>query len=825
MRQMKNERLVTLLMLALCQLLTPAAFGLDLEHTQARFTFNTTGKDVVLLSAVDKTVSPNGTVAMAAESGRWTVTLGYQTGNPSAPLETFSFDVDGVACGGGDCATVTRDYILVGTTSLKASWSAVVTFQGVTRTLQIITNWELVPGEPRIESWIRTKWTGSTAPPYYVSSTTFPELRVARFDRPQAGDHDWLVAPYNAGALIRRPTSDGFPDWWGQRPFFTFHASAYYEDATGTGVLLHSDDGDDEYKFLELSVEPDVGETAGVVEMRLRNIPRNIYDSLSYKTQHRQLVTLFQGDWTTAAAAHRTMLRSDVAWFPPPVGSPNHTMSQDGKELVGEFLVGQGLSDDGMDVIARGVDELARVIGHGLMTVWYGAHWPEEFDHFYTQDGVGYLPGRPSLAAAMREAQEDFGSLAAPYVQSTLGEDWEDISPPITPNTFQLDVHDAFTRTEKQEIADFCAAVTGCPPRSGWMDPGTEFFEDLLPRTILTIGHFTGMKAVYLDYYLTQADYWLSRDPADHRPGGGDYMYTGRMEQLRLVHDGLPGLTGLPDMFFAMEGAFGRYVERMHLMHLDVEGFPVTDEKVGTPGAELLPNAVTVPYFRMVFDNVKIGRISNLTGETEVGRRSWLIGTDVLTYGQLISGLYQIQDLVAPLSFQPHREHYAYLSSLAGLLRDEGFQTWHNGTLEALPGLIANTPWPTNADPGVDANCPPASMPCDETPVYVGSHLFAATWDGVLNAGMYRAPDDLGTADADTLALAVGNPWVGPDGGSVTFGCTFDPLEYDGWGSAPYSVELHSGGSVTVLATGQTGTYAIGHTLAAGELAYWVFRQ
>ena len=130
---------------------------------------------------------------------------------------------------------------------------------------------------------------------------------------------------------------------------------------------------------------------------------------------------------------------------------------------------------------------------------------------------------------------------------------------------------------------------------------------------------------------------------------------------------------------------------------------------------------------------------------------------------------------------------------LARTLRDEGLRTWHNGTLEALPPMQAALPWPAEVDPGVNANCPPASMPCQDTPVYVGSHLFSTVWDGALNAGMYRAPADLGTADAGTLALAVANPWVGETGGSLTLGCTFDPLDYDGWGVLPYSVELHSG--------------------------------
>lgn len=793
-----------------------------LENSEARFEFSPASGAFELVETLHKTASSPIAATYNGSSSHWNVRV-HRRGNVNDFCVIDSTGVIDAEPSLTVSATVTRLWIQLGS-DLKVRWRATIDFDGEIKNLLVTATWSLATGEPRLQGKLKTKWGGSTPPStFYLSSTVFPVFEVDRFDRSGPNDHDWLVAPFGAGILVRRPTTDGFPDWWDSgtpSEAFAVHAVAYYDGASSRGVLLHSDDGDNEYKTLELATVADVGAVPGTVVMRLRGVPRDIFDSQEYEAPQNNCLTLFEGDWIDAADAHRDLLAANVPWHLPPVGSPANPMPQAAKDLVSEHFISQGenIADDGLDGLVRAAQDIARVLGGDYLTVWYGGYWPEEFDHFYVQDGVGYLPGRPSLGSAVREAQRFTDTPVALYVQSTLGEDYTDIMPtPPSPTPFQSAVFAAFVLKENGEIRDFCDATTGCPPRAGWMDPGTEFFRELLPETILTIAEFTGMEAVYLDYYLTSADYAI-RDPlVDHLPGGGNYMYEGRAEQVALVQSGVAGLAGKPDLLFAMEGGFGRYSEFMHLMHRDIKEARATALQ---GGAVALSNAVSVPFFRCIYDNVKIGRIAREFTEPDVGRRSWIVGNDVMTYGQIMYEVNRLQDFRTSYAIRARIPHYEYLSEMARALREKGLRTWHNGTLRRLPALETTGVLPTGVAPGVNDG---GNEFNDE---YVVSDEFSTVWDGVLNVGMWRAPSDTAGADAGTLALAVGNPWVGDDGGDISFSAVFDPDDYPVWssGMSTYAVEKHLNGVVTTVATGVTGTYSLMDAVVSGEVAYWVFR-
>ena len=78
------------------------------------------------------------------------------------------------------------------------------------------------------------------------------------------------------------------------------------------------------------------------------------------------------------------------------------------------------------------------MFGSGVYDMWYGGYYPDLFDALYFE---GYLPGRPSFSAAIREAQKQGRHIAAAYVQGSAGVDYTRVTPPVAnPTQLQLDI-------------------------------------------------------------------------------------------------------------------------------------------------------------------------------------------------------------------------------------------------------------------------------------------------------------------------------------------------------------------------------------------------
>ena len=267
-------------------------------------------------------------------------------------------------------------------------------------------------------------------------------------------------------------------------------------------------------------------------------------------------------------------------------------------------------------------------------------------------------------------------------------------------------------------------------------------------------------------------------------------------------------------------------------MHSDPLGQPLTEcqfdeanPQACPPCQPLTEGSVVIPFFRAIFDNVKVGRIGGYGGGG-VGKHCWIEANNVFTFGVIPQLITFFAEAFPALELRNLAPYYDYVGDLCSFLRDEDFLRWHNGTMRRLPVLDV-TGGPTldaEHQPGVTFDCNPATeLDCVvREPTYTVAELVP---------GMFQSPVDLETAggqphpEADTLAYVLTNPWVDV-AGNFSFSFVFDPEDYPGWSGVTYSVEEHRGGSTTVIQSSVSGVSApVTGLMAPGEIVYWVFRK
>lgn len=743
-----------------------AAQAQVLENDLVRFDFHENGTQLDLTSITNKRIGLP--IDLQPGSGRWDIVLRDRT----AYDNTLTISSDG-----SGATTLSLESVVGSPTEWSAHWAGTAAFLGTTIGFDVYTHWTLNPTAPMADTTIRVAFTPPPGEvPFYMSHILYPHLHV-----PQIDATDQLLAPVLCGYLHENPITNG-PVWSVLSIDFEWSALsvpllAYY--GTTTGRCLYFTDNDPSYWWKVLCVQDNPDENR--LEFCMRHVPDDVFTNLDFTTPYGARIGALQGDWVDVAETYRAFLATGCDWYKGPVGAPSNPMPEPVKRLVAHAQYGTNYPGDSLDIMARDIMRLTRVFGEGVYTRWYGCHWPDEFSAFYNR---GYLPGRPTFAAAIRESEKQFHQISAPYIQGTAAYDYS-VDPDFTgdPTQMNLDIHASAVIFEDGTRW----APLGISGLNAMMCNGGTPWDEIFVQNIVDITDFTSMHGAYLDYFGSFICYSQTHG---HRPGGGTYPYDGRIEQLQVLKDRLAYLPNPPAYFgLCMETVHGRYSEEIPLMFTNP--LHVKDADEDTP-------RTVVPFFRLVHDNVKISRVmGTASASLDPGYSSWAVANNVLTFGQIIGIGSTVQEAIPTFHYRPLVPYYRFMTKICQFLRDRDFFRWHNGTMARLPAFTVTNAAGFPGEPG-----PPAG----NMPLFI---------EEVLTPGMFRGLDG-------TLAFVVANPWVGADQRDFEFTATFRPGDYADFGSTYTVVKVNDNGIATFLGT-FTGDHTIEDTVNTGEIVYWIF--
>ena len=840
-----------------------------LENALARFEFETAGGRLQLRRVVNKDPALAGHPRRAFDldvdastDGGWTLVFArrdeYDEADPTGIDERYMLEADGgfgtttdglpnpanellmtppVIQGGDELellpGRLTRQWdgqVTLGTNSESDSFR-----------FQVEVTWQLVPGRPQVEASLAFRYVGDVPEHVYLSQVGFPQMNLRRL--PDAGapatrPPDALVVPVLGGYLLREPTNQTmpFPGHLQAGAFLTLNNTtipvwgdsvlAYYDEETGSGLTYSTTDLGDHWKQLAARRVPD-GPTQpdgrGLLGFTTAHYPSEALDNSAFtgdgwRMPYKVRVEAFRGDWWDVAEQRRRHLAETAPWYAGPVGSPANPMPAAAKALVAENLILSGRHGDSMDVRSRFGADLTEVLGAGLTSIWYHWHYPDEFEDFLS---AGYLPGRPSLAAAVREARAQAGNLVKLYINAFAVKIDGDAT------SCETALLDELLRTDKGALV----GVTPNSPQGRILCSGTDAWADVIPRTILGVASFTGMAGVHLDYLYPVLCF---DETHAHPTGGGDWMYRVPRDVLaELTGAGVPdvGGTGQPcdflatapppaesDFLVSMESHTGAWTGVVDIMHRNpglLEIFAVN--------GNLIHNATAIPFFRAVFDNVKMGRTRAATSSKDnLGRRCWIEGTAVLRFGQMIHPGEASMDVFPNFNMRTQAAYHGWLTELAHVLRDRGLLHWHNGTLRRPPELVVLDPptaWHPTSVPSVEheIGLPPA-------PFSGVNEVEGAQW---ILASTFQAPADA-AVDGGSLAVVLANPWVVEERKDMSVQFSLDLSRHPGWeDAAGYTVERFSSREPlgTALPAGASLAYSATDTVRTGEIVWYVFRR
>jgi len=840
-----------------------------LENALARFDFDTTDGRLQLLQITNKDPALAGDdrrllefeVSQAVSDGGWTIVFARRAEYDEAAAggdQRFRIEADGDHLTSSDGVplppvslvmqppVISSQPLIVQPGFLWKRWECEVTL-GTAQAQETVrfaveVRWELLPEAGSVEAGLSFSYLGEVPADVVLCRVGFPQAALRRFPdggRPPGRPHDALVVPVLGGYLLREPTNPvlAFPSHLQPGSFLSLNTSsipvwsvpllAYYDEDSGSGLVYASTDEGQHWKQLGLQRAPDnpgLPGGRGRLVFNLAHVPADVFDSesrlapLDYHPPYRVRISCFRGDWWDVAEMQRRHLQQVAPWFRGPVGAASNPMPAATKSLVAEMLVLSGRNGDSLDLRSRLGADMTEVLGTGVTSTWYHWHYPDDFDDFFAE---GYLPGRPTLAAAVREAQAQSGDRVKLYVNAYAAT--------LTDGSTACgsSVNAALLRNEYGDQQP----VTPSSTTGRILCAGTDTWGDLIPRTVLGAAAFTGMAGVHLDYLFPAACFATGHG---HPAGGGSWMYSRPMARLaQLSTTGVPALgspppcgflpsappVAPPDFLISMEGHVGRWTEVVQIMHRDP-----TALRILSPGGNVLPHATVIPFFRAVFDNVKIGRTrASASTEINVGRRCWIETLCALRFGQVLHPAEGDLDVLPIFNLRASADYWAWESALASALRDRGLLTWHNGTLRRPPHVQVAPPvgWHPTSVPSVQFTFGlPANHPSVVNEVEDPDYVVATT---------LQAPSDAGP-DADSLAVVLANPWVVEDQADLAVDFDLDLAAYPAWedvtGSA-YSVERFSSLSPTssVVAPDPSPHFAASEVVQTGEIVWYVFRH
>lgn len=725
-------------------------------------------------------------------------------------------------------------------------------FMNVTAHLKVLAQWRLDPGSPYVSAQISIlDFYDVNNPshllsqlPYYVSSVKFPSLYV---DYPvNSNDVHQLLMPFAGGLLMQDPALHGTsnfptivngPGNGSDGKFFGAVAMtppllAYYDETTSDCLYMTDDDLSQLWRDFEVTRNTDPNGNY-VIEMRARHMPDNVYARDTYTTLYSVRIAPMVGDWVDVASTYRAFIADPnnypsgvYKFYRDPVGASTNGMSSDFKNLVLHTHLGSGvdLGTDSMDDFARNEFSSRRIaLGTGEMSIWSAGFFPDFTDNMYYDfpnalGYDGYLPGRPSFAAAVRESQKPIGTqtgtIVATFLSSWGGIDWFASGLPMTTQSDVLHRDAQVSEDGSSDPGPTGAGyyvVDGCngqyqayaPPPLGSSSTWSNLFEDY----VLDIVAHTGAHAFDCDAFNTGPCF--STTHAKHLPGGGNYMFVNREKQIQDIKNNATS-RGASISGATMEGAFLDYVGDIDLMHESPTITSITDVNL-----QLVTNVKIIPFFRMVADCVKLSSFYDNPTYSDTGRRAWLNAMETFVYGNIPHATNYLADYVPTYGAEVSRTDapfQRYLRRMVHFLRDTtapatwSFLKFHNGTLQRTPAFTVFNPSSTWSGTlgfgnGTNYNDPVAAA------------------NQYLVVGMYKAPQTGTTKD---FALVVTNPWVGV--GAPNFelrSCLFDPARY---GLTTYTVTRYDDAGNATSYGLMSGQYTIPNTpIPPGQIWYWVF--
>jgi len=626
----------------------------------------------------------------------------------------------------------------------------------------VTVTWSLRPGARDLEARIAVEIPEMERLPVYLSQVKFPCLELRRLGDP--AHVDALVLPFQSGVLLRDPVDaaahPAFPQKLAGpkdgRPWMVQNLSlpllACYDETTRDGLWFTDDDVTSVFRDYEVERFPG-RDGAPVLELRCRHLPPDLYRSATFAPPYAMRIGPLRGDWVDVAERYRAFLAEPgrgATSYEGPVGAATNSMAPELKQVALHVNLSTGWYGDDLDLFARDATDVFRKAGEGGLEIWHGG-FDEAFDDFYSHEEFGV---QPSFVAAVRMAQKRFGTLVAPYVNGSRAVDYAELGV-AAPGPRLRATHASVVRLEsgapfllEQGRLEDVVQCNGARPWSG------VFVERAFDVVAAARSH-----AVYLDAFGATPCFADARsDPEhahDHAPGGGNYMFRGRREQLRQLR-ARAAAAGLPFAGVVVEGQSLAWLGAVDVMHVSPLGTLLLDRG----NTRRVDAACTIPLFRMVADSVKLSDFPDHEPSSPPGRRAWLMAMDVFAFGLVPHCRNARVDLLPSHGDELMRDdepYDRYLRRIVRCLRGDGFLRFHDGTLLRTPGFTVAG----GADLPVrfDAFTPTGDVPFVEP--WIATPLVAA---------LYRAPDG-----ARELAFVVTNPWVG-GGPELRLHATLDPV-------------------------------------------------
>jgi hypothetical protein len=838
MTNMPNRRLFSTLAVLLSFVICGAAEGAQVTinsgTTSATFNVSASGVADELASIQDvatgRTVSFQTSVPMAGGStkynGAWSVFL-RDNADPFGTNKWFTMGDAGIQASAAPIppATTNPQTLPNGTIKYTLSFTGgALSFDNTTFSMTVLVQWRLYPGDPNLNCQVTVIVPNVNTTPFHVSQVVFPELLV-RYIATQNDVHE-LVYPFDTGFLFENPVnSSNFPKAFSgpadDRAWITTKAAlpfiAYYAKVTKN--CLYFGDADLQAYWHDYEFDQDAdSNNSKFMKLRCRHMPDDVFAKDTYTTPYTMQIRPFLGDWVDVAKAYHDVLASSdptkIPYYNGPVGAASNPMTTTMKNLAFHAHLDTSLPTDNLDFFARDAMNTFRLAGVGGLLQWHVGFWPDMFDRFNL---YGYLPGRPSFAAAVMEAQKQNGAVVAPYVNGDFGVDYLSLTPVPTPTQLMADVYDSAIRHEDGGRVEIQGSdkqhdnLFECNSDSAWgVNVRPNGLPGVLQGQVKDILSLTTTKCIYLDNFVTAPCFENSVNlPHGHKPGGGTYMWANRVQQLRDMRT--TALTVNPNFSGIMtEGAYLWYSGSADVAHLMPLNMSVNLNSV------LVTEVKSIPLFRIVVDSMKNSQFwehipVTSTNAVDNGRCGWLQAADVFAYGLIPHYENRQVDLYPSFgegdeSARAKAPYQRYFRRIVAALKNTGspddFLNFHNGTMDRSPDIAAQTPFA-------------AAHPDAETGY--NDAWFAAP-NNYLVVGMYKAPP---SGPKTRLALIVTNPWVGMSAPNFQLSTTFDPATYGFTGS--YDVTRYDNLGTATTTTGVSGPFNIAQQIPPGEIWYWVF--
>ncbi|MFH2000680.1 MAG: DUF6259 domain-containing protein [Planctomycetota bacterium] len=767
-------------------------------------------------------------------------------------------------------------------TALFCKWRGSSTLDGNLFEFEVWTRWfiDRDKATPWIDSDCAFEIMGDE-PDLYVSELVHPLIFIGKLAS-GCNEEDCLLIPREGGFLYPDPTSSDFKlhvMLEDAIPLLSVDLYAYYvmDSTTGVGghclVITDNDlfsyrDEDHYWKVLNCNLDVD----HDCLEFSMRHVPDNIFDRtepFGTFNKYQVRIALLEGDWFEVARWYRGLLEMECSWYQGCVGErvERHEMPSGLSNVLVNMQMSEAINHFGYlcvdeEDVVRGdhmheymrdmLQNVMRVFGKGVYCRWYGFSYPDHFDGHYHNQGL-LAPGKPSLAAAVRESQKYDENIVAPYIQGTIGYHYDgDLFTTGIPQSNTSQNMDLCRRVKENGSAHIIGlpgypdadAMMMCTGSTYWGDSQGGAYEGSFVENIVDLVINTLSRSVYIDFCYSWICY--ARDSINHPhhlPGGGSWPYRVRMDQFVKIkerikyrlQDELDYTPAEADSFvddfsFSQENLNGSYTHHVAMMFNN----PISGSPEDAPYFNW-KNEMAVPFFRCAFPNVKMSNqhVGDLQGKywnSRLGCNAWYLSTLVFTFGQILSMGNNAPEYKKTCGNHPFGPYYDFMKKICRSLSDRSIhlsKLSFSNLLEFHNGIVERIPFNFHCTHSPSWNWGFKRLK-ENKPKQI-SNLYI---EEALVPGMFRHWNNEG------LAFIVANPWNCDDQQlDLEFAAEFRPLdyaEYFGSGTGSYqvwyvpdidaasteAVQLETSKPVTETFDFESGGFNI---VNRGDIVVWLF--